>query len=202
MLVAGLIAALFYLPLVDRPASIVRSAIKTLPLLAFSVAALLAGVPGVLVAGLALSALGDLALSRHGDKAFLAGLVSFALAHLCYLAVFVGLGPVPRFALPAAAVLIALAVSTEFWLSPHTGPLRWPVRAYVLIIVAMTVAAIGLWPQRPAAAAGAVLFLLSDLILAIRLFRLNSQGRPARIASLTLWVFYITGQALIAWAFM
>ena len=68
---AGLAIALLYLPMTGNAASLLRSVVKTIPLLCFSLAAYLAGGPAFLVTGLFLSALGDLALSRRGDGAFL-----------------------------------------------------------------------------------------------------------------------------------
>lgn len=142
----------------------------------------------VLALGLALSALGDFALSRDTERAFLSGLISFAAAHIAYIALFWS-GGVPG----GAVVLVALALSTELWLTPHTGALRWPVRAYVAIICTMGAVALG----QPAAWPGAVLFIASDLVLAVQLFRMRPGTARHRLAGRVLWGLYIAAQALI-----
>ncbi len=76
-------------------------------------------------------------------------------------------------------VLLANTVATEFWLAPHTGSLRWPVRFYVLVITAMGLSALTL--PLGLAPLGAALFIVSDTLLAIDLFRLKP-GDPRRTA--------------------
>ncbi len=214
----GLAIALCYFPLANRAPSWPRSILKTLPLICFSGAALLSGAPAFLTAGLFLSALGDFALSRDGRAAFLYGLSAFALAHLVYILLFLGISGVPLWqafseAPLAAAALVLFALSTERWLTPHTGGLRWPVRVYILLITTMGLAALTLpmWVEAmsapagqvvlnwPAASvvAGAGLFILSDTILSLRMFRMKEGSRPAATAGMLVWLFYIAGQLLI-----
>lgn len=192
----GLVAALAYLPLAGSATGPVRSLLKVLALGLFALSAWVAEGPVFLVAALIFSALGDLALSRDGRSALLYGLAAFALAHILYILLFLGqsqaalwdafaLSPLP------AILMVALALSTEIWLATHTGKLRWPVTAYVALIAAMMLAALTL--DAMLVIIGAALFVLSDLILALRLFR----GVPSRIADWLVWVFYIAGQALI-----
>lgn len=189
----ALLAALAYFPLSARGQSALKSTVKTVPLAVFAGVAAMGGGPAVLVAGLALSAFGDLALSR--DKGFLAGLIGFALAHLAYIALFWQAGA--QLHLGAVLALGALAVSTEFWLAPHAGDMRWPVRVYVVLICAMGVLGLSL----PQVRAGAVMFILSDLILAVQLFRLP-EGALARVAGWALWALYVGGQAMILQGFV
>ena len=192
----GLVAALAYLPLAGAATSPLRSLLKVLPLGLLALSAWVADGPVFLVAALIFSALGDLALSRDGRSSLLYGLSAFALAHLVYILLFLGqsqaalwdafaLSPLP------AILMVALALSTEIWLAPHTGKLRWPVTAYVALIAAMMLAALTL--DATLVIIGAVFFVLSDLILALRLFR----GVSSRVADWLVWVFYIAGQALI-----
>ncbi|MCI2399331.1 lysoplasmalogenase [Aliiroseovarius subalbicans] len=196
----GLAVALLYLPMTSNPASWPRSVVKTVPLLCFALAAYVAGGAAFLVAGLFLSALGDFALSRRGEGAFLYGLSAFALAHLVYILHLTGLSgqmPWEAFALfPLLALfLIALTLSAELWLIPHVGGLRWPVRAYVLVITGMGLAALTL-PVGPVTL-GAGLFILSDLILAVQLFRMGEDHPLVNPAGWVLWTCYVLGQALI-----
>lgn len=167
-----------------------RSAVKTGSTALLALAGLVAGAPGWITAGLALGALGDFALSRPGERAFLAGMVAFALGNLAYVAHLVPLAQ--HLPLIPALAMLALALSTERWLSPHTGALRWPVRGYLVIITAMMLAALALPAQARLLQAGAALFVASDLLLAIHTFR-----QPAPALARALWPAYWGGQALI-----
>lgn len=200
----GLAIAVTYLPMTDRPPSVLRSVWKTVPVAALALATWVSDGPALLVAALFLSALGDLALSRDGEAAFLYGLSSFALSHLVYILHILalsGMMPWEGFAqIPLAAVLLAgITVSTELWLIPHTGTMKWPVRAYVLIILTMGLSALTLplaaWP----AIIGAGLFTLSDLILSVELFRLGPDHRLTPVASKLVWITYIAAQAGLFW---
>lgn len=198
MLAAG--AVLAYLPMTDKPPSALRSIVKTVPLAACAILAAGMGAPGLLVAGFALSALGDLALSRTGDRAFLLGLCAFAAAHVCYVVLFAGL--VEVWLIWPVILLGLLALSTEWWLAPHTGELRWPVRIYVGLICAMGVAGFALPDGLRLASLGAALFMVSDIILAVQLFRLPQRGVRARWAGYVLWMLYAGGQGAILLAFL
>lgn len=199
-LIAGLLVALLYVPLTSRAPSWSRSIIKTIPLLLFALSAWLGGGSAYLVAGLFLSALGDFGLSRDGDAPFLYGLSAFALAHLLYILHFLGLSGAPIFeafstATIPALILVGLMISTELWLAPHTGALRWPVRIYVAIIGVMGIAALAL--PFGLLVVGAELFILSDVILAISLFRMSSTDPRRFVTGYAVWGGYIAGQALI-----
>ncbi len=153
----------------------------------------------LITAGLLLGAIGDIALTRPGQRAFLIGMAAFALGHLAYAAAFL-----PHLAAPnprQTAILVALALllaSTEIWLTPHTGALRNPIRGYVAVIGLMAISATVLLPgpARESIQLGALLFVLSDLLLALRLFRAHTP-RSKSLLSLTLWPAYWLGQALI-----
>ena len=203
---AGILAAFAYLPRAAAPATAARSVLKALPLCAFALAAWLAGASAFLTAALGLSALGDFALSRTGRAAFLYGLGSFGLAHLLYVLAFTDAAGLPLWEAwlrhPVSSIgLILLAISTELWLSPHAGRLAWPVRGYVVLIAAMGLAALTMPAPLAAATAGAALFVASDLILAIRLFRLPEGHAAEASAARATWVLYVAGQALIVLAF-
>ncbi len=205
-LVFGLVAAVAYLPWAAAVSTPLRSAAKTLPLAAFALSAWLAGASPYLVMALALSALGDFALSHVGRAAFLYGLASFALAHLLYVLVFTAASGAPlweAFAITpaAAAALVLMALSTEIWLVPYVGRLTWPVRIYVGLIAAMGLAALTLPAGLALAKGGAALFIASDLILAIRRFRMRPGHAVAVPAAWATWGLYISGQSLILMAF-
>ncbi|MCK8464176.1 lysoplasmalogenase [Aliiroseovarius sp. S1339] len=204
-MILGVLVALAYFPRTEAAPSWPRSIIKTIPLLLFSLSAYLEGVGAFLVAGLFLSALGDFGLSRDGDAPFLYGLAAFALAHLVYILHFMSVSNAPLWdafssAPVAAIILVALMVSTELWLATHTGHLQWPVRIYVVIIGAMGLAALTLpfgWMV-----IGAALFIVSDVILAINLFRMSDTHHHRMKAGYAVWTLYVAGQVLILWGGM
>jgi len=165
--------------------------------LAFSVPAAAPAYRWAVLAGLALSTAGDVFLMLPRDR-FVAGLLSFLLAHLCYICAFsigVPFPAAPLLWLPyfAAGGGVVLAV----W-SGIKPALRGPVIAYVVAIAAMAGQAAGRWQDlggAPAlsAALGAALFVVSDSALAINRFRLAF--RAERVLTLgTYWM----AQLLIA----
>ncbi|RRH78490.1 lysoplasmalogenase [Falsigemmobacter faecalis] len=171
---------------------------KTASTACLALAGLLAGINPFLTAGLAFGALGDFALTQRGQRAFLAGLVAFAIGHLLYIPGFLSTFGPPVAPPLWAVALLPLFLSTFYWLLPHAGALRLPVMGYAAIICLMTLAALCapaegprglLWP-------GVLLFVASDVILALRLFRLKAP-RARQIASLALWPLYFAGQGLI-----
>ena len=170
--IIGLAAALAIVYLIRFAArdevSWARTAVKTLSVALLALAAAGSSAPAAIIAGLTLGAVGDFCLSRPGERAFLAGVAAFALGHLAYAAVFLWQSPLPvPHPWPAALALVALGVSTEFWLAPHAGALRGAVRLYVAVILVMALAALTLPSERGLAVAGAGLFVLSDLLLAL-----------------------------------
>ncbi|WP_295532950.1 lysoplasmalogenase [uncultured Thioclava sp.] len=193
---ALMLAVLYLISFAGATPSWRKTAIKTSAVACLVPLALMLHMPGWIVIGLALGAVGDFALSRPGQGAFLAGMVAFAAGHLAYLVAFIGLGAQwPNW--PATAVMVMLAGAVEIWVVPHTGALRWPVRGYILVIVAMAIAAMGLPPEATALSLGVVLFVTSDAILSVETFVMQ-EGARKRLASRALWLFYWSGQALIA----
>ena len=197
-------SALAYQFCLNNPPGALRSTVKTVATGALAVASLMAGAPWLLGLALGLGALGDFFLSRPGQRAFLNGLIAFALAHLVYIALFIRL---PRGSAPfdlglpgwvGLAGLGVLVLSTARWLVPHTGAMRGPVVGYVLVIAAMAAAALHLDPAFRLTVFGAAMFLASDLILSVQIFRLTPDGGLHRKAGQAVWPLYWGGQALIA----
>lgn len=208
LLGAGLALVYLFQIAAGRPAEghPLRSAAKTAATLALVAAGWAAGAPGLIVIGLAFGAAGDFCLSRRGQAMFLAGVAAFAFGHIAYAVHFLALLPPlgdlgPLGQLYPVLALVALWLSTEGWLIPRTKTLRWPVRGYVAVIFTMGILAT-LIPARlaPEGVAhirlGVALFILSDTLLALRLFVVR---KPAfqQALSLALWPAYWIGQALI-----
>jgi uncharacterized membrane protein YhhN len=96
--------------------------------------------------------------------------------------------------LAPAVGIICLALSTEYWLAPFTGGMKWPVRIYVILIAVMGVTALSLPLGREFALIGVFAFIASDTLLAIQLFRLAKNSSWQTPTSICLWVLYVSGQ--------
>lgn len=205
---AGAGLALIYLAQIatGRPPEghIWRSVAKTASTLALVLAGVATDAPGLIVLGLALGAAGDFFLSRKSQAMFLAGMAAFAAGHLAYVAGFWMRAQDLGFARPSTAqgaALVALAFAVLIlgrWLSSQAGPLRLPVMAYALVIGLMAAAALIL-PANPGdrtIQTGVALFLLSDTLLALRLF-VAGDGPAKKPLDLAVWPAYWLGQALI-----
>jgi uncharacterized membrane protein YhhN len=144
------------------------------------------------VVALLLSLLGDVFLMLPSDR-FVAGLSSFLLAHVGYV---IGLtrhgGSAAEVALAAVPVALAIAaLGTRFLRSVlHAGDraLVGPVTAYMLVIGAMVTCALA--SGNAWAAVGAVLFMLSDSLIAETRFVGDRSWGP-----LAIMVTYHLGQA-------
>ncbi|MCE9522407.1 MAG: lysoplasmalogenase [Alphaproteobacteria bacterium] len=197
---ASVLAAIVYLRFVDTAPSTMRTALKTfmiailapLPLTYLGAGStwLLAG----LTLALALSALGDffLALERQ-ERYFVLGLASFLAGHIAYVGVMLPNAIVPR-GVALALVLVAVGAASAFiaWLLPSLGRMKVPVLAYFAVIMAMVASALSI-PGAPwTLGAGAVLFALSDSLIAVRKFK-----QPFPFSNVAVWVTYAAAQFLI-----
>jgi uncharacterized membrane protein YhhN len=153
----------------------------------------------VIFAGLVLGAIGDVCLLGKTKGAFIAGLVSFLLGHVAYVAAFSALPISTSHAVIAAAVMATVMVAIGRWVFPHAPDMRAPIAIYMLVIAVMCVVAIG----AGAAGApwmipvGAVMFAASDI--AVVRDRFVSPGFVNRLWGLPL---YYAAQLIIAWSIM
>jgi uncharacterized membrane protein YhhN len=155
----------------------------------------------LLGAALALSCLGDVLLHLGFRQYFGGGLGAFFLAHIAYTTLFVRswsrpFHPDRRELLLAAAVLV-YGVAVTAWLSSHLGGYAAPVIAYAVAITAMTVSAILARFSTPLVWIGAMLFVLSDSLIAAGRFR-----AAVPLAAYLIWPTYYLGQYGIAVGFL
>ncbi len=156
---------------------------------------------GVLV-GLILSLGGDIALMFQANrKAFMIGLVLFLLAHVAYAVTFTLLGSLDAIAWLAALLLLALGVGIYRLFRGGLGTMKVPVIVYIVIISVMVNQAVATFNssafdtrQAWMIAIGAVLFYISDVILAANRF-----WKPFQYNRISL-AFYYAGQFLIVLA--
>lgn len=161
----------------------------------------------MVLAGLVFSTLGDVLLlfasGKSGAFFFLLGLVAFLFTHLSYIGGFSSLTNrknsfllrQPVWILPFVVFLAAFL----WWLWPGIPPeMRLPVGIYAAVITTMALCVLNLksvlaqkifWPML----AGALLFMLSDCLIAMQKF-----GNRLGDAGFAIMVTYLIGQFLIA----
>jgi len=165
--------------------------------------ALLAFVAGSPMLGLALalSTLGDILLDLDPQRLFVFGLGSFLVAHVVYIFLFVR-NRRRTITVGAARVLLAVlvllySIAVSAWLLPSLGGLIVPVAIYMCAITAMVVSAILARFQNPWIVVGAILFLISDSLLAVNKFK-----TPVPYRDFLVWSTYYAGQYAIATGFL
>jgi len=154
--------------------------------------------------GLVFSLLGDVFLMLPREQ-FIAGLVAFLLAHLAYLIGFNPTFPPINLASLILAVLVGATVTRVYrlivagLLTSGQGHLKIPVLVYSAVISLMLLSALYTlvrpeWSEGAAwlASSGAMLFFLSDTILAW-----NKFVHPLSNGRLLTMITYHLGQALI-----
>jgi len=149
---------------------------------------------GVL-AGLVLSLAGDVAIAFS----FVAGLACFLAAHMAYLAALGVSNAHPGAQALAALPAVAVFAGMLALLWSRVGKLRVPVVVYMVVICAMLARAAGRAlatgpsPSATLFLAGAILFVLSDALIAIDRFVRPLPHREAAVLAT-----YYAAQALIA----
>lgn len=139
-----------------------------------------------IVAGLLCSLAGDVFLMLPSDR-FIPGLVSFLIGHLWYIAAF-AYGRPFHVTFWALAAFACYGLLIFLLLLPRLGGVTVPVAVYIVVILAMGWQA---WERRAflgtfgaaLALAGAVLFIISDSILAVN--RFHTPFPPARLLNLS-----------------
>ena len=149
-----------------------------------------------LALGLLASLVGDVQLML--PDGFIAGLIAFLVAHVCYLVMLTrDVRLLPSWKAVAAVLVIDVAFGAVLW--PALPPeLRIPVAGYFAVISLMAAQALGRAAVKRDAAAvlvgiGAVVFMASDALLALNRFVLPD----VRFEALVLPTYYVA-QALIA----
>jgi uncharacterized membrane protein YhhN len=149
-----------------------------------------------LALGLALSSVGD-ALLDLDAKLFPAGLGAFLLAHIAYTVTFFRRWPRSRRLQPLCYLVAAFSIALAAWLVPATGSLAIPVVLYVVALTAMVESSIIAEFPSKWVVIGALLFLISDAILAVNRFR-----SPVPARDYLVWSTYYFGQLGIALGFI
>ena len=153
-----------------------------------------------LVAALLLSALGDFFLAvPWWAPAFVSGLGSFLLAHLCFLGALlplrggVGVGRALLIGIVAAGLAVMLS---RFWPALTAEGITVPVVVYMSVLAAMVSAALVARLPTVWTALGALLFAVSDGMIGVGRFVLGSQA-----LELPIWWVYAASMVLITAGF-
>jgi uncharacterized membrane protein YhhN len=161
------------------------------------------GLDGKLMSvALAFSSLGDVFLALRNGNYFVHGLLSFLVAHLFFIAVWVRNWPVPLHVSKRQKITLAIVVvyvlSMMAWILPVPG-MSVPVSAYMIVLTAMALSAVLVRVNPLWIGGGAILFLISDSLIALSSFKHVLGGRSA---GLLIWSTYYLAQYLMTFGFV
>jgi uncharacterized membrane protein YhhN len=141
-----------------------------------------------ILAGLVFSWGGDIALQFEGRLWFVAGMVLFLGAHLCYITTFLKAGARPRAWVAAAYGIVLVASLLVLW--KPLGAMALPMTLYAVALAAMATLAASV---HPLVGLGGLLFLVSDFLIAFGIAETWTPPGPP------LWVMltYTAAQFLI-----
>jgi uncharacterized membrane protein YhhN len=171
---AGAVVSLLHaIRIEDRPKEVISKAAASA---SFVVLGCVRWTPGdagdtCLIAALTLCAVGDLCLIA--DQTFDLGLISFLIGHLLYVAGFAAALQLAHWPSWILVPLLLAGVLVAKWLWPYLGRRRVPVTAYAVTISVMVWGGVSAFARGAlpwTAAAGALLFYLSDLAVARQRF--------------------------------
>jgi uncharacterized membrane protein YhhN len=145
----------------------------------------------LIIAALVFCGIGDISLEF--DR-FTLGLSAFLIGHLFYAVVF---WHKLRLTLLGGAMLLGIFLYGALvinWLNPYLGEMQLPVYMYLLVIITMAVSAIAGNINHRLVALGALLFVLSDSLIAINRFI-----EPVPGARYWIMVLYYAAQYLLTY---
>lgn len=149
-----------------------------------------------IVSGLLFSLIGDIFLI-YPEQHFKKGLIAFLIGHICYIIAFTVSTDSPFTSWIFLPIVAVGAIYLRIIL-PYSGRMKIPIIIYVLIIMIMSWVAIERFHNDPTLrtilpAIGAVLFMISDAVLALNKFR-----KPFFSAELIILSTYFTAQWFLA----
>jgi uncharacterized membrane protein YhhN len=161
-----------------------------------------------LLTGLFFSFLGDVFLLFESKNAlfFIFGLVSFLITHICYIIYFLKIKSTQTSLLRQQPWMVALVVgygcSLILLLYPGLGELKIPVIIYAAVICGMLLCGLHVFyktgrPSNIYFVAGAMLFVISDSLLAVNKFL-----HPFPSAGILIMLTYCAAQFFIVMGFI
>ncbi len=151
--------------------------------------------------GLVFSGFGDIVLALGREDLFVLGLGLFLIAHIWYIAAFATQFRVMKHKFFYGIPIFGTGIGIYYWLYPNiaaidNGALVIPVAVYIFVIATMTFLAALRTIDDFRIVGGAVLFMLSDAMIAINKFKFEGD---LYWAHLFIMVTYYGAQLLIAW---
>lgn len=204
--VLSLAASIAYQVIERQPPSALRTGLKTAAIGLFVPLPLLALGQGpvvpllLLAAAFLLSSAGDLFLAMKGNpRNFMRGLVAFLVSHLFYIGVMVPLASgADSLVLKGLSLAAGIGGLALYWsLASRLGTARLPVATYFAVILVMVLSALAIPEGMPLLGLGALLFMLSDSVIALDKFR-----GPVPFRGLIVWTTYYVGQTLMAFTLL
>lgn len=149
-----------------------------------------------IIAGLIFSLLGDTFLI-FPEQHFKKGLFAFLVGHICYILAFTVSGGI-HFTLWIFLPIALVSIIYLQYILQYSGKMKIPVSIYIVIIAIMGWLAVERFNSTPTlgtflAAMGALLFMISDAVLA-----LNKFSKSFFYAELIILATYFTAQWLLA----
>jgi alkenylglycerophosphocholine hydrolase len=123
-----------------------------------------------IVAALLFSAVGDVILAMDGSGLFIYGLGSFAIAHCLYIVTFFEHPEWNRGKSFFIYLFIFYGLSVAYIFIPRLGNMIIPVLVYMILITFMGISAAAGRKNHYIIIAGAVLFMISDSLIAVNMF--------------------------------
>ena len=146
------------------------------------------------VAALVFSAGGDVMLALAFPNQFIFGLASFLIAQLMYVFVFLRFRNKEHFTqkLVLAGLVVIYAIVIGGVVMPEQAELKIAVSSYLVVIGCMVLAALFAWKRSYLHLIGALIFMVSDSIIAWNKFH-----APVPFASVAIMATYYLAQYLI-----
>lgn len=156
----------------------------------------------VLGIALLISSLGDVYLSLRNGNYFVFGLLAFLVAHLFFIALWKRNWPRPlrvsNQQRSLLTILLFYLIVMLWWMLPVPS-LSVPVAVYMCVLTTMVLAATLTASKSFWIVTGAILFLLSDSIIALSTFK---QVVGGRLAGFLIWSTYYLAQYFMTFGFL
>jgi uncharacterized membrane protein YhhN len=167
-------AAAFLILLAMDISGIGRTVLKAIPVITLFILVLrtVDGFPRACLSGALIGSVsGDILLDLPSAGIFIFGLVSFLVAHLFYTVLFFRYATRPDGAEKAAIAVLVLLAGVMIWIFRVVPPaLYGPVALYIVVIITMSIGALLVPAENRLLFAGALMFIASDLVLAVNKF--------------------------------
>jgi len=149
----------------------------------------------LLTVGLLFGSLGDIFLTNSVEIYFMLGQSSFLIGHIFYIIYFIKNFKFNFKGLLISLIILFASIGVSYWIIPNLQQdLKIPVLVYIFVITTMAITTNFYQYWNIYAIVGAVLFLISDSMIAI-----NQFVQPFPYAQLGIMLFYYLGQWGIAY---